>query len=42
MVLINTDDVIESLLPEDALGEIPTGYSIVGHVGTKSSKSSKI
>lgn len=27
-------DVMSSVLPEDALGEIPVGFAIVGHVGT--------
>jgi hypothetical protein len=33
-LLLNlTDDVMTSLLPEDAQGEIPVGFAIVGHIG---------
>lgn len=28
------DDIMTSILPEDAQGEIPVGFAIVGHVGT--------
>lgn len=31
--LISTVDVMKSILPEDAQGEIPVGFAIVGHVG---------
>ena len=27
-------DILTSVLPEDEQDELPTGYSIVGHVGT--------
>jgi tRNA (guanine37-N1)-methyltransferase len=29
----DTDDIMTSLLPEDAQDEIPVGFAIVGHVG---------
>lgn len=28
-----SDDIITSVLPEDAQEEIPVGFAIVGHVG---------
>ena len=28
------DDIMVSLLPEDAQQEIPVGFAIVGHIGT--------
>lgn len=31
-----SDDIITSVLPEDAQEEIPVGFTIVGHVGMKS------
>jgi hypothetical protein len=27
------EDIISSILPEDELGEVPTGFTHVGHVG---------
>lgn len=27
------DDIMTSLLPDDAQGEIPVGFAIVGHIG---------
>lgn len=29
-----TDDIMTSFLPDDAQGEIPVGFAIVGHIGT--------
>lgn len=33
MQLMVIDDIMTSLLPEDAQQEIPVGFAIVGHVG---------
>jgi tRNA (guanine37-N1)-methyltransferase len=30
---LKIDDIMTSLLPEDAQEEIPVGFSIVGHIG---------
>lgn len=29
------DDIMTSILPDDAQGEIPVGFAIVGHIGKK-------
>jgi hypothetical protein len=29
----STDDIMTSLLPDDAQGEIPVGFAVVGHIG---------
>ena len=33
LVLICADDIISSILPESVDDEIPTGFSVVGHIG---------
>lgn len=32
---VSLDDVLSALLPEDAHGEIPVGFAIVGHIGIR-------
>lgn len=32
-ILTSIVDIMTSILPEDAQGEIPVGFSIVGHIG---------
>lgn len=34
--LTSTDDIMSAILPEEELEEIPTGFTIVGHVGIDS------
>lgn len=33
-----TVEIMTSILPEDAQGEIPVGFAIVGHIGKNSVK----
>lgn len=33
LIYCSLDDIMTSLLPDDAQGEIPVGFAIVGHIG---------